>query len=518
MKKVVIMGAGPAGLTCAYNFLKNSNDYEVYIIEENKQVGGISKTVKYKGSRMDLGGHRFFSKNKEINNIWQEILPLQGKPSYDDKILKRRINLKKGGPNPEKDDKVLLVRNRVSRILYNRKFFSYPINISFNTFKNLGIFSTIICGLSYFKSILIKKKEKNLEDFYINRFGNKLYSMFFKDYTEKVWGRNPNEISSSWGRQRVKGLNIIVVLKDSILRKFNIKNNKKETSLIENFYYPKYGPGQMWETMAKEIKKMGGKIIKNAKVVNIYQKNYRIKYVDYIIDGKIERIKADYFVSSLALKDLVTMMNDVDKKAYSIATKLPYRSFITLGIVAKKINLKNETNIKTINNIVPDSWIYIQENDVKMGRIQVFNNWSSYLVDDVKNTISLGIEYFCDEDDKLWNMSNKEFTNFVIKELEKINILSKDDIINTHVERVKKAYPAYFDSYKDIDKLIRYLNRYDNLYCIGRNGQHRYNNMDHSMLTGLYASNNIINNIKDKSNIWNVNVLDEYLEKGDDND
>ncbi|MGN1338397.1 MAG: NAD(P)/FAD-dependent oxidoreductase [Candidatus Coprovivens sp.] len=511
-KDVIIIGAGPAGLTAAYELLKKNNDYNVTIVESDKQVGGISKTVYYKGNRMDLGGHRFFSKDERVMNLWKEILPIQGKQSYDDKKLKREKTLSKGGPDPEKEDKVMLVRNRVSRIYYLKKFFDYPVSIKFETFKNMGLIRTIKSGFSYLKTIFFKKKEDSLENFYINRFGKQLYSMFFEKYTEKLWGRHPKQISADWGAQRVKGLSIIAVIKDVFSKIFNI-NSKKETSLIEEYIYPKFGPGQLYETMAEEIKKMGGKILLKHEVNYINLKKGKIKSI-ICNNGKEDlTIKGDIFISSMPIKDLINGMNDVPEYVRNIANDLPYRDFVTIGLLVKKLNLENKTKIKTINNIVPDCWIYIQEPDVKIGRIQIFNNWSPYMVDNINKTVWLGLEYFCSEGDEFWNMSEKKCVDFAIKELVSMGIIDEKDVIDSHREKVKKAYPAYFDSYKDINKVIKYLNKIDNLYCIGRNGQHRYNNMDHSMVTGMVAANNIINNIEDKTNIWNVNTEKEYHEE-----
>lgn len=259
MKNVVIIGAGPAGLSCAYEILKNNKNIKVTIFEEEEMVGGISKTVNYKGNRIDIGGHRFFTKNEEVKKLWLELLPLQNKPAYDDKIINIEKKFPKKGKNPEKDDAVMLIRNRVSRIYYNHKFFDYPVNFNFKTIKNMGFATTCSCGVSYLKSIIHKLDEFNLENFYINRFGKKLYSMFFEGYTTKVWGRTPSEIDSSWGSQRVKGISISKVMVDYFKRIFHLENNNKETSLIESFYYPKYGPGQLYETLADEVKKLGGK-------------------------------------------------------------------------------------------------------------------------------------------------------------------------------------------------------------------------------------------------------------------
>lgn len=513
-QKVVIIGAGPAGLTAGYQLLKKSKEYEVIIIEKDSQVGGISKTINYNGNRMDLGGHRFFTKEESINNIWKEILPLQGKGSYDDLILNTDKNFSNKGPDPEKEDKVLLIRNRVSRIYYAKKFFDYPVNLSLNTIKNLGIIKTIQSGLSYSKSIFIKKEETNLENFYINRFGKKLYSIFFEGYTEKLWGRSPKNIDASWGKQRVKGISIKKVLKDYFCRLFKINNKNKETSLIESYYYPKYGPGQMYEEMSKKYQKLGGKLLIGYEVTKINNTSNTIKSITCIHNNKEIEIKGDIFISSMPIKDLISQMNKVPKKVQQVAINLPYRDFITIGLVLDKINLKNKTKTNTLNNIIPDCWIYVQSTDVKLGRIQVFNNWSPYLVKDINNTISLGLEYFCNENDNFWNKTDEELKKQAIEELIKMNVITENTkIIDYHVEKVPKAYPAYFDSYKDFNIVKDYLNKINNLYCIGRNGQHRYNNMDHSMLCAVTCIDNILNNIKSKDNIWNINTEEQYHEE-----
>lgn len=515
MKRVIIIGAGPAGLTAGYELLKeNNNEYEVIILEEENQVGGISKTVRYNGNRMDIGGHRFFSKDENVMDFWKELMPIQGAPSYDDKKLNREKPLVKDGPDPEKENKVMLVRDRVSRIYYLKKFFDYPVSLKLETFTNMGLIRTIKAGFSYLKSIFVKKKETSLENFYINRFGKVLYGMFFEKYTEKLWGRHPSVISADWGSQRVKGLSITAVIKDMFRKIFNPKSNKVETSLIEQFWYPKYGPGQLWENLADEIEKNGGKILKKHSVQKINLKENKITSVECVCDGKIEVFEGDIFISSMPLKDLVEDMKEetVPEDIKNIATGLPYRDFMTVGLILKKLDLKNKTKIKTLGNIVPDCWIYVQEPDVKLGRIQIFNNWSPYMVSNPEKNVWIGLEYFCNEGDEYWNMSDEEFTKFAIKELVSMGIIEESDVLDSHRERVKKAYPAYFDTYSEIDKLIEYLNGFENLYCVGRNGQHRYNNMDHSMVTAMETVKNIKNNITTKDNIWKVNTEKEYHE------
>ena len=515
-KNIVIIGAGTAGLTMAFELLKEKDKYNVIILEETQDFGGISKTVKHNGNRMDIGGHRFFSKDERVMNFWSEIMPIQGKNSFDDIELNKEKPLEPDGPDPEKEDNVMLIRQRVSRIYYSKKFFDYPISMKLQTFKNIGLGMTIKAGFSYLKSVIFKRKENSLEDFYINRFGKVLYSMFFEKYTEKLWGRHPSEISAEWGAQRVKGISIKAVIKDMFNKTFkNKKYTNTETSLIEQFWYPKYGPGHLWERLADLVIQNGGEIRKGHSVKKINFENKKIVSVTCEVNNNEETIKGDIFISSMPMNDLISSFNgiNVPEQIRSIAKGLPFRDFQTVGLLVNKLNLTNETNIKTLGNIVPDCWIYVQEPKVKMLRMQIFNNWSPYLLKDARNKVWIGLEYTCSEGDEYWNMSDKEFTDFAIKELESMDIISSESVEDAHREKIKKAYPAYFDTYKDIHILIEYVNNIENLYCIGRNGQHRYNNMDHSMVTAFETAKNIINNVKDKSNIWNVNTDKEYHEE-----
>lgn len=518
MKKVLIIGAGPAGLTAAYELLsKTKEDMEVIVFEESGDMGGISKTVNYKGNRMDMGGHRFFSKVPEVNEWWNHMLPMQGAPSWDDIALERQIPLADQGPDPEKEDRVMLHRNRVSRIFFNKKFFDYPISLKFETFKNMGFLTTIQVGFSYLATLIHKRKENSLEDFYINRFGKKLYSMFFENYTENLWGKNPSEIAPDWGAQRVKGLSVIAIIKDIFgkMMPFKKKNRHVETSLIESFSYPKLGPGQLWDVTAAEIEKLGGTILRHAKVTGIRKnENNIITSLQYEQDGELKTMEGDIVISSMPVKDLIAGMNDVPAEPARIAKGLPYRDYMTLGVLIPKLNLKNKTKIKTIGNIVPDNWVYVHDRTVKMGRFQIYNNWSPYMVKDLEHTVWVGLEYFCQEGDDFWNMTDEEFSKLGINEMIKMGLIDSPEVVmDTHAERVKKAYPAYFDTYSEIDTLIDYLNTIDNLYCVGRNGQHRYNNIDHSMVTSFETVNNILSGKKDKSNIWSVNTEKEYHEE-----
>lgn len=521
MKDVVIIGAGPAGLTAAYTLLKESKDYHPIVIESSEFIGGISRTEKYHGNRIDIGGHRFFSKDKDIMKLWMDILPLQGSPSKDDIIL-GRTHTHSDDPSidPEKLDDVFLARTRVSRIYFRKRFFDYPISLKPSTFINMGFANTLKAGFGYLASLFHKLPETSLENFYINRFGRPLYQMFFEDYTEKLWGVHPSKIAADWGAQRVKGLSVRKVITSALSKPFRKNSKKVETSLIEEFYYPKYGPGQLWEKMADIDRNMGAEIIMQNEVVGISAENGKIISVTVKCNnekssefGKTKEIHCDYLISSMPIKDLAQALPDVPKDILDIAVNLPYRDFITVGLLLNKLEIQNKTKMPTINNIVPDCWIYIQERDVKLGRLQIFNNWSPYMVDDNMSHIWVGLEYFCNEGDKMWNTPPEEFIDFAAGELEKIGIIKKSDILDSFTTKVKKAYPAYFGTYARFSEVRKYLDNYGNLFCVGRNGQHRYNNMDHSMLTAINAARSIISGTMDKDSVWNVNTEKEYHEE-----
>ena len=521
MKRVVIIGAGPAGITAAYELLREPNQYEVVILEASDKVGGISRTVRHGQNRIDIGGHRFFSKDDRVMEWWQEILKYQGSPSKDDKILGRESRLVEGGPDPEKTDDVFLIRHRVSRIYYNGKFFDYPISMKPQTFINMGFLTSMKAGFSYLGSCFHKLPETSLENFYINRFGKKLYSMFFEGYTEKLWGRHPRVISADWGAQRVKGLSIWALVKNVFGKLIPKKNREVETSLIEEFYYPKHGPGQLWEKALSMAREKGAKVVFQAKVTGIDRDETGKITAVRCEDGRI--YAADEVISSMPLKELVQAL-DFDAVAVSvndhskgeirrIAKGLPYRDFVTVGLLVDKLALRNETKIKTLGNIVPDCWIYVQDTSVKLGRIQIFNNWSPYMLADPENSVWIGLEYFCDEGDEFWNMTDEACIQMATEELRKIGVIDKNaKIMETCREKVQKAYPAYFDTYAEIDQLIQWLNGIPNLCCVGRNGQHRYNNMDHSMVTAFVAAD-IIRGKGKKEELWAVNTEKAYHEE-----
>lgn len=504
-KKVLIIGAGIAGITCAYKLVTECDNLKPIIIEQNPYIGGLATTIDYDGNFADIGPHRFFTKNEQVIEFWKSIMPLQGANAIDDILLKRKIDFDDGYSDPEVDDNVLLKRKRFSRIYYLKKFFDYPVKLNIKTILNLGIIRTMLCGFSYIKSCIIKRREKSLEDFMINRFGKVLYNTFFEYYTEKVWGRKPRDIDKSWGQQRIKGLSLIKTL----LNKFS-KN--KEISLTDEYFYPKFGAKQMCSEMLKTILEKGGEIHLDTKVVKINKSENKINSLTVKnSQGVISDIYGDYVVSSMPVKDLLCGMNDVAQNVIDIAQNLPYRDYQLITYLVKKFNLKNNTDWRTINDICPDSWIYVQDREVKIGRIYIPKNFSPYLCRNIEDTL-ICLEYFCDKDDELLSMTDNEIFKFGIEEMLKINaIQSKEDVLKSYRFKVEKAYPAYFDSYENFDVIKSYINSIENLYCIGRNGQHKYNNMDHSTLSGIMASD-IIKNSSDKTILWSVNADDSYQE------
>lgn len=503
-KSAVIAGCGPAGLTAGLELLGENVDVQPLLFEQSDKIGGISQTVEYHGNRIDIGGHRFFSKSQRVLDFWESILPVDA--------------------DPELTDRAMLRRPRVSRIYYLRKLFDYPVRMSLETIKNLGLARTVAAGCSYIKSAICKRPENSLEDFYINRFGRKLYSIFFEDYTEKVWGQHPSKLGAEWGAQRVKGLSLRGILKDMLLKGLGRKDVKKtETSLIEEFIYPKYGPGQLWEAVADKINKEGGAVKTGKKISKVHIDGGKVIGVTVEdTNGHRQEVRCDFFLSSMPIKELIGALNGIPiPPAVKIAAEaLPYRDFITVGLLVDHLKIKNETKLKTHLNRIPDTWIYIQERDVKLGRIQVFNNWSPYMVADNEHKMWIGLEYFCNEGDTIWKMTDDEFIRMAIKELEQLGILSAKDVEDAVRIKVKKAYPAYFGSYGQMPIIREFLDTIPNLYCIGRNGQHRYNNMDHSMLTAMGAAKLIAASAASdkptsaaaKKALWEVNTEADYHE------
>ncbi|HEX2978572.1 MAG TPA: NAD(P)/FAD-dependent oxidoreductase [Candidatus Babeliales bacterium] len=517
-KKAIIIGAGPAGLTAAYELIKRTNIKPI-VLEKSEHLGGISRTVNYRGNRIDIGGHRFFSKSDRVMNWWAEILPLQalqaGQTNISYQNKSRSIFGNLSGPNPAIEDRVMLLRSRVSRIYFKRKFFSYPLQFNPETVRNLGLTSTVKIGASYMKSCAFPiRKEKNLEDFFINRFGTELYRTFFKSYTEKVWGLSCSQISPEWGAQRIKGLSVAKTIqhfaKQIIVPKKNdIAQKNTETSLIEQFLYPKFGPGQMWQEVADRVRAGGGEIRMGWQVSKLYKEDSLVSKVCAFDShtGQEELFDTSHVFSTMPVKELVQSFQwQAPAEIKMLSDGLMYRDFITVGLLLKKLKIKEADG-----GLIKDNWIYIQEPDVFVGRLQIFNNWSPYMVADPSN-VWVGLEYFCNEGDELWSKSESDLIALAIEEMYKMGFIDRADVLDATVLRVEKTYPAYFGTYNRFDHIKNYIDQFKNLFLVGRNGMHKYNNQDHSMLTAMQAVENIIAGSHEKENIWAVNTEQEYHE------
>ncbi|QNI36869.1 NAD(P)/FAD-dependent oxidoreductase [Edaphobacter albus] len=556
MQQAVIIGAGPAGLTAALELLRRTGIKPI-VLEASHEIGGISRTIRYKGNRMDIGGHRFFSKSDRVMQWWIDLMPPQADPdaiiSYQGKQRVVEIPadspqhppLRGMGPlevdteteevdgfgiedlkahghtetvvthDPESPDLVMLIRPRKSRIYYLRKFFDYPITLTATTLKNLGAWRTLRVGLSYLKSQITQvRPEKSLEDFLINRFGRELYLTFFKSYTEKVWGTPCNQISSEWGAQRIKGLSLTTAVKHFVKKSFqrqsgDLQQKKTDTSLIERFMYPKFGPGQLWEHVADLVCEGGGEILMGWKVDRIHCEGSKVILIEAVNEvGERRSFAGDYFFSTMPMKELIRAMDvPVPANVREVSDGLQYRDFITVGLLADRLKVKEPDG-----GLLKDTWIYVQEPDVLLGRLQIFNNWSPYLVAD-PNKVWIGLEYFCYDTDPLWKMPDEELKRFAIDEVAKIGILRAEDVSDGHVVRVPKTYPAYFGTYDRFDELRQFTDSFENLFLVGRNGMHKYNNQDHSMLTAMAVVDGLVAGKVDKSALWEINTEQEYHEE-----
>lgn len=471
---------------------------------------------------MDIGGHRFFSKVDWVMDWWREMLPIPPAmagfhPASDPSANLAAADLLA----TQAPDNSLLIRPRLSRILYLRKFFDYPISLSASTISNLGFVRMLHIGASYvFARIRPIRPEKNLEDFFINRFGKRLYLTFFKSYTEKVWGVKCAEISPEWGAQRIKGLSITKAIFHAVRKVVaqsgsDIRQKDTETSLIEKFLYPKFGPGQMWEVVAEKIAQRGCEIMLSTTIKTITIERGRVcsATCENTRTGECTTFDCSAVVSSMPLSDLVAAIRPVPSAdVLAVASGLAYRDFITVGVLLAQLKPNDHVRKGFTNNMYPDTWIYIQENDVQVGRIQIFNNWSPAMVAD-ESRIWLGLEYFCNEGDGLWSLSEDKMKALALAELLKLELADEAGVLDMKVIKVAKAYPAYFGSYDQFPVLREYLDGITNLYPVGRNGMHRYNNQDHSMVSAKLAVECIIDPKRDKSAIWNVNVEQEYHEE-----
>ncbi|NYF79916.1 NAD(P)/FAD-dependent oxidoreductase [Granulicella arctica] len=545
-KTAIIIGAGPAGLTAGLELLRRS-DIQPILLEASDEIGGISRTIKYKGNRMDIGGHRFFSKSDRVMKWWMEIMPLettaneapapvihyQGKSrsmatmaqqiepgtEADGNLLVEVISAE---PNPTSadPDKVMLIRPRKSRIYYLRKFFDYPIKLSGGTLKNLGAVRTVKVGISYILSRVTQiKPEKSLEDFLINRFGRELYRTFFKSYTEKVWGTKCDVISAEWGAQRIKGLSLTTALKHFVKKAMaskpkaasndDLAQKNTDTSLIERFMYPKLGPGQLWEHVAEEIIRLGGEVQMGWKVTGIQCEGKEVRAVEVVnAAGERRTLKGDYFFSTMPMRELVQAMDaPVPANVREVSDGLQYRDFITVGLLADRLKVTEPEG-----GLLKDTWIYVQEPDVLLGRLQIFNNWSPYLVSD-PTKVWIGLEYFCYETDALWKMEDEALKQFAIAEVAKIGLLDAEAVSDSHVVRVPKTYPAYFGTYERFSELKEWTDSFENLFLVGRNGMHKYNNQDHSMLTAMTVVDGLCQGYVNKAALWEINTEQDYHEE-----
>jgi len=556
--RAIIIGAGPAGLTAALEFLRKT-DVTPIVLEASGEIGGISRTIRYKGNRMDIGGHRFFSKSDRVMQWWMELMPpalgddaptgvdisYQGKqrtvsvPAHlteepplrglgplqheEQESVPEATEAVVNAPAPESDDLIMLVRPRKSRIYYLRKFFDYPIKLTANTITNLGPARMAKIGYSYVMSRVSPiKEEKSLEDFLINRFGRELYLTFFKSYTEKVWGTPCDQISAEWGAQRIKGLSLTTALKHFVKKAFTLKSKDEtsgdvaqkgtDTSLIERFLYPKFGPGQLWEHVADKIVTMGGEIHMGLKVDSIEVDGKRVTAVEAVNEaGERQRFEGDYFLSTMPMRELVqALRTEIPANVREVSEGLQYRDFITVGVLANKLDVTEPDG-----GLIKDTWIYIQEPDVLLGRLQIFNNWSPYMVSD-PTKVWIGLEYFCYDTDPLWAMPDDELKSFAAQELQKIGILRTAEVLDAHVVRVPKTYPAYFGTYNRFEELRQFTDSFENLFLVGRNGMHKYNNQDHSMLTAMAVVDGIAAGHVNKATLWSINTEQEYHEEKND--
>jgi protoporphyrinogen oxidase len=560
MKRAIIIGAGPAGLTAALELLRRT-DIKPVVLEASREIGGISRTVRYKGNRMDIGGHRFFSKSDRVMRWWIELMPpvadgvppeadgetticYQGKerlvavpvdqpehpplrgmgPLTAEDGAEEEDLEKMYGPGhiepmvadvPADPDLVMLIRPRKSRIYYLRKFFDYPITLTRTTLENLGAVRTAKVGMSYLRSRVSQiAPERSLEDFLINRFGRELYLTFFKSYTEKVWGTPCEAISAEWGAQRIKGLSLTTAVKHFVKKTLSgetkeLAQKGTDTSLIERFLYPKFGPGQLWEHVAGLVVGGGGEVRCGWKVDRVCCEGDRVVAIEAVNErGERELFEGDYFFSTMPMRDLVRAMDaPVPENVKEVSEGLEYRDFITVGLLVDRLKVKEPDG-----GLLKDTWIYVQEPDVQLGRLQIFNNWSPYLVADAEK-VWIGLEYFCYETDAIWKMPDEELKRFAIAEVAKIGILDAEDVCDAHVVRVPKTYPAYFGTYDRFDELREFTDGFENLFLVGRNGMHKYNNQDHSMLTAMTVVDGLEEGWVDKAALWGINTEQDYHEE-----
>jgi protoporphyrinogen oxidase len=467
-KQILIIGGGPAGLTAAYELLKSG--VRSIIFEQDQVVGGLSRTINFKNYYFDLGGHRFFTKVKAVENMWREVL-----------------------------GEAFLLRDRLSRIYYNKKFFYYPLR-PMNALLGLGVWNSFLIVTSYlYAQLFPSREEETLEQWVSNRFGQRLFKIFFKTYTEKVWGMSCSEIRGEWAAQRIKGLSLVTALKNALVGNGNGNRKNVVKTLIDQFDYPKFGPGMMWQEVADIVRKMGSQVWLGARIEGIRWSGDRIEALEVNRNGQIETVTGTHVISSMPIRDAIEKFQpEVPKEVLEAAKDLKYRDFLTVALIIHK------------DHLFPDNWIYIHDPDVKVGRIQNYKNWSPYMVPDSNHTC-LGLEYFCFEGDDLWTMPDDELIELGKRELNALGLVNQKDVEDGKVVRMPKTYPVYDSTYgKSLEVIRRFLGGIKNLQLVGRNGMHRYNNQDHSMFTAMLAAENILGANHD---LWEVNVEQEYHEE-----
>ncbi len=519
-KNAIIIGAGPAGLTAAYELLTRA-DVQPIVIEKTDVIGGIARTMVYKGNRFDIGPHRFFSKSDRVMDWWAQMIPLEAPEgtheiTYQNKS--RTIESSGNGGQSNADGNRMILLKRKTRIYYLRKFFDYPISLKVQTFTNLGLMKTMRIGFSYLRAAAFPiKPEENLEQFITNRFGRELYLTFFKDYTEKVWGIECHKISAAWGAQRIKGLSIFKAVWHAVRKIFqgigDVRQKQTETSLVEQFLYPKLGTGSMWEETARRVRDLGGEVLMNLEVDKIKLAGQRVTsvIVRNTSTGETRELAGDFFFSTMPIKELIAKMDcPVPENVKEVADGLVYRDFIEVALLVNKMKVMDKE--AGGRSLILDNWIYVQESDVLVGRMQIYNNWGPAMVAD-PDKVWLGLEYFCNETDEIWTWPDEKLINLGGEELQKIGIVDKSDVIDATVVRMPKTYPGYFGTYDRFDELRAFIDKIENLFLVGRNGMHRYNNQDHSMLAAMTAVDNIVAGIITKDNIWDVNTEMEYHEE-----
>jgi protoporphyrinogen oxidase len=514
----VVIGAGPAGLTAALELCRRTPHRPV-VLEATGAIGGLSQTVVHRGNRIDIGGHRFFSKSDRVVDWWLELMPLQQLAPGTAQLgyQRRKRSLPTGsGPDPQSAEQVMLLRDRRSRILHRSQFFDYPLQLDLTTLRKLGMARSLRIATSYGRAHALPREERSLEDFLVNRFGRELYRTFFRDYTEKVWGVPCTEISAEWGAQRIKGMSLRTALAHFLRNAVPGRASdwqEGETSLIEQFLYPKRGPGQLWETAAAALRDAGGELHHHHRVVGILGEPGRVRGVRSVdAEGREHCWEAELVLSSMPVQHLIAAMPDTlapPPEVVEVARGLRYRGFITVGLEARQLRPKIREDHDGVG--ISDNWIYVQEPGVQVGRVQLFNNWSPWMVRDPAR-VWMGLEYFCDVGDALWRRSDEQLCALASEEAVQIGLVDEGAVLDAVAIRMPRAYPAYFGSYDRFPVIRRWLDTVEGLVLIGRNGMHRYNNQDHSMLSAMVAVDGIAAGSLDREAVWAVNTEDSYHE------